>query len=250
MLTLLDPLLAPLARLMVSRGIGFPELAERLKLHFVRAAIDAGEGKSTDSRISVLTGLQRRDIARLRSDKAKEAHVSHLSRLVATWQTDATYQSPDGKPATLPRAGPQPSFEALARSIRTDIHPRTMLDALIEAGTVTRDAATDEVSLAASAYLPLPGSDEQIAYLANNIGDHLEAATLNVRADEPPFFERAVHYSGLSEADIAELDATFRKSQMDLLQHLNARAARMKNDSRGTLRFRAGGYFYSKEQDQ
>jgi len=59
MLHILDILLAQLARLMVAQSIAFPDLAERLKTHYVAAAIRAGA--KTDSRISVVTGLQRGD---------------------------------------------------------------------------------------------------------------------------------------------------------------------------------------------
>ena len=64
---LLDTLLAPFARLLVARGVLFPDLSERLKAHYVEAAKGLTQGKLTDSRLSVLTGLQRRDIARLKT---------------------------------------------------------------------------------------------------------------------------------------------------------------------------------------
>lgn len=246
MLDLLDSLLSPLARILVRRGIPFPDFAERMKAHYVRAAEAQSDGAATDSRVSVLTGLQRRDVARLRSYEPKPERPNHLVSLVARWQTEPGYQG-FTKPLVLPKNGPAPSFEALAASIRKDIHARTMLDALEEAGTVGVNEEAQRVTLLKTSYQPLAGSDDQIAYLADNLGDHISAATENVLADQPQHFERAVHYASLSAEDVAILDATYQGRQMELFEELSRMAADMKSQGKGTERFRAGGYFYTAE---
>ena len=244
MINILDPLLSALTRLTVARGILFPDLMERLKRHYIDAATAMTTGKATDSRLSVLTGLQRRDIVRLREIPAQEQTPNHLARLVALWQTEPAY-STGGKPKTLTKNGPAPSFESLARLVRRDVHPRTMLDTLQTTGTVVINADQD-VQLMQTSYQPLAGSEDQLAYLADNFGDHLNAATDNVLGQTPPHFERAVHYSGLTAEQIEELKADFNTGQMALLEHLSQKAAAMKKlpSSDATDRFRAGGYFY------
>ena len=231
----LDSLLAPIARLAVARGVLFAEVAERLKRQFVAAAEDRIVGKVTDSRISVMTGLQRRDIVRLRAEASPPAPpVNHLSRLVARWVAQGGYP--------LPRKGAQ-SFDTLAQDIRRDVHPATMLAQLTDAGTVRLDP-DDLVVLQARSYQPLPGTDAQLDYLARNGGDFLSAATANVLHDPAPFFERAVHYSHLSEEAVAMLEAEYRTAQMQLLGQINAKAAALQDTHPGQTRFRAGGYFY------
>lgn len=242
----LDTLLAPLARLMVVRGVLFPELSERLKAHYVIAAMGAAEDKATDSRLSVMTGLQRRDVARLRGFEPKPAKAGHLTRLVALWQTEDGYHD-DGTPRELIRAGEAPSFDALAWLVRRDVHPRTMLDALVDNGTVEIDGDGQTVRLIAQSYQPHAGSAEQMAYLAQNVGDHLSAATGNVTGDAP-VFERAVHYAGLAPDQIQALEGRHAELQMAVLQELNAMAAEMKKSGTGRCRFRAGGYFYKTEE--
>lgn len=245
----LDHLLAPLCRLLVARGVAFADLAERLKGHYVQAAdaqAQAEGGKSTDSRLSVLTGLQRREVARLRGFEVKPAKPNPLSRLVALWQSDPAYAG-----RALPRTGPAPSFEALALEVRKDIHPRTMLDTLLATSTATLSNDDTHVHLVETAYLPLSGSEDQLDYLATNVGDHLDAAASNVLGASPPHFERAVHYSGLTDDQVAALAKQFHEGQMALLQQLNAKAAQMKsgNDSTASARFRAGGYVFTQTED-
>nr|WP_097806458.1 DUF6502 family protein [Pelagimonas varians] len=249
MLETFDSLLAALARLMVARGVPFFELSERLKGHYVRAAQVQSADKTTDSRLSVMTGLQRRDIARLRAFEAKPARKNPLSKLVAMWQTHAEYCIERG-PKPLPRNGPAPSFESLARNVRQDVHPRTMLDTLEAAGTVSI-GEDGHITLQQKAYVPLRGSDEQLTYLSDNTGDHVLAACENVQGARPAHFERAVHYTGLTPSQVATLAADFEVGQMAVLADINAKANAMKSKApdRADQRFRAGAYFYTSKDN-
>lgn len=248
---LFDALFAPLARLLVARGVQFPDLVERMKAHYVQAALAQAGDKTTDSRVSVMTGLQRRDIARLRGADVKDSRPNHLSRLVALWQTDAPWARA-GRAQPLPRSGDDPSFEGLAQTVRRDVHPRTMLDALIATGTVKLSADEKTVTLVQGSYQPLAGSDDQLAYLARNLGDHAQAAFENVQGRAPAHFERAVHYTGLTEAQVADLAARFAEAEMDLLREIAQSAAQMKasNTTPGHVRIRAGGYFFQTEMPE
>lgn len=245
MMDILDRLLGPLVRLLVARGILFPELIERMKAHYIQAARHIAGEDATDSRLSVMTGLQRRDVTRLKDFSPKEQRPNHLVRLVALWQTETDYLD-KGLPRSLPRTGPAPSFEALAKMVLRDIHPRTMLDALLATGTVALDEEAKEVRLLQTSYQPLAGSEDQITYLTNNLGDHMSAATENVLGADPPHFERAVHYTSLSPEQVAELEDEYRTGQMALFEALSQKAAAMKKlqKASGRRRFRAGGYFY------
>lgn len=221
----LSPLLTPLARLAIARGWRFGDVVERLRHAFIEAARDEAGADATDSRISVMTGLQRRDVARLRAESGAGAaeHATtdadppnHLARIVARWLADPAL---DGAP--LPRRG-EGSFDALAASVHRDVHPRTFLDRLVAAGTVREEG--DTVILIEQAYRPLAGSDAALRYLAQNVGDHLAASVHNV-VRRPRFLERAVHYDGLGPAAIAELDALWRAQAGAALAAVNARAA-------------------------
>lgn len=250
MLKLLDPLFASLARLAVAQGVLFPDLVERLKPHFLNAARDMTEGKVTDSRLSVITGLQRRDIVRLKGYNDGDPRPNHLTRLVALWRTETPFCDGSG-PLSLTRNGPEPSFETLARLVRRDVHPRTMLDTLADAGTVAVSSYGDEVRLLQKSYQPLSGSEDQLAYLARNIADHMAAATENVLGQLPPHFERAVHYTELTSAQVDELKSEYLELQMSVFQDLSTKAARMKKDAPAgaSHRFRAGGYFFQKTEE-
>lgn len=235
--SVLERVFRPVARLCVARGVRFADVAEWLRGAFYRAAVEAGA--ATDSRIAVLTGLQRRDVARLRAgaEPARTAQVHPCARIVARWLAQ-------GHPRDLPLRGDGASFEALAFAVRKDVHPRTLLDQLVEAGTVSEDGAM--VRLLHDAYQPLPGSDGQLAYLAANTGDHLAAAVANVTQAQG-HFERAVEYQGLSAEAVAELNALWTARMEAAMVELNAAAHAMPASANGRQRFRAGAYFYDEE---
>ncbi|MCL6282693.1 DUF6502 family protein [Ruegeria sp. 2012CJ41-6] len=211
-------------------------MAERLRRAYVEVAVELAGANVTVSRLSVMTGLQRRDVARLleSQDSLETKRPDQLSRLVAVWL--ANY---DGTP--LPQHGSSASSDALAKSIRKDVHPKSMLDALIEVGTVAIDGP--KVRLLRNAHVPLEGSDAQIRYLGQNVGDHLATAVGNVLGD-PPAYDLAVHYDGLSIEAARALEELWRARMGPVLQEVNAKALEYQVRENGPARFRGGGYFH------
>ena len=225
----LTRMLLPLARLAMGRGLGVRDVLDPLKRAFLLAAQEGGGVRPTDSALALATGLQRRDVARLRTEGLAPRPPSAAARLLADWPDDPV----------LPRTGPSPSFEALARGVRQDVHPRSLLDRLVAAGAVADEG--DAVRLLDRAYAPGGGSPEQLAYLAENLHDHGAAAVTNV-LDGQRFFDRAAHYDGLGRVDAELLSLEHARGQMAVLRDLSDRAAAMQGG--GTVRVRFGGYGY------
>ena len=237
----LDYLMRPLTRLAIRRGVLFPELAEQLKRSYVRSAQDEAASSATDSLLSVMTGLQRRDISRLRASQAPEAkpHRQPLAEIISLWWATDAYD-----PKGIPVQGDGASFSSLARLIRKDVHPRTFLELLKQAEAV--EEADGMVRLLARAYQPQHGSDDQLAYLGENVGDHLSTAVSNVLG-ETDLLDAGVHHAGLSEAAIADLEAHWRRRQHELMIELDQMAQSVPEMESGDRRFRAGAYFHVAE---
>ena len=89
----------PLVRLLIRSGIAFPMLTELLRELYVNVAeYDfALLGKEqTDSRVSLLTGVHRKEVRRLRGAgapvNAVPATVSQTSRILARWLADPDFR--------------------------------------------------------------------------------------------------------------------------------------------------------------
>ncbi|WP_172329715.1 DUF6502 family protein [Mangrovicoccus sp. HB161399] len=251
-----DRILRPLVRAMIGRGLTYPQLAELLKPLFIEQAVrhfGLPGRRMTDSRISVLTGLQRRDIRTLREQseapRGPERGHGPIPRLVALWQGDPRFRDASGAPKPLPRSpGAGESFESLVAEIGRDVHPRTLLDEMLRLGLA--EAEGDSVRLLEDSLVPSRDEEMMLRYYAANLGDHAEAAAANLlAAPEPgPFFERAVHYNKLSAASLDALEEMARSRQLALLKELNTEALRLQRQDmeQGAAagRIRIGAFVY------
>lgn len=257
----LRQVLYPLVKLTLAKGVTYPQLQELLKAVFVEVAEKEFRlpGKEqTDSRISLLSGLHRKDVKRLRTEPATEESVTSRSiplgaQVVSRWSGDPDYLDSDGLPRPIPRHGnnpDEPSFGRLVASISTDIRARALLDEWLQQGIVER-SDDDKISLKLDAFVPQAGIDEKLFYLGNNLHDHAAAATHNICGDGKPLLERCVHYNGIASDRINSLQTMAETKGMKLLLDINraAAAAASPEASPATLgaaqeRFTFGIYFY------
>ena len=244
-------LMRPVVRVLIARGVRFPEFSDWLKEHYLTVAerFFRLDGKRvTDSRLHLLTGLQRKDIKAIRARIAAPepaASAGPVPRVVALW---LAAHSRDGRPVPLPRQGPAPSFEALVADVSRDMHHRTIQDELLRLGLAELDG--DMLILTEDAFLPARDDEALLGYFGANLGDHAAASAENVLAapDPGPHLERAVHYNHLTPEAVDELDALSRKLLVEALSKINASAASLqKRDRRkasATARFRSGAFVY------
>lgn len=228
--------LRPLVRLLIARSVSFPVASGLLRSLFVEVAVEEFpvEGKpQTDSRITLLTGVHRKDVKRLREQRhpaLRPPRAASLgSQLIARWLTLAEYLDDGGQPRSLsrlPAAEDDHSFESLVRSINTDIRPRVVLDEWQRLGLVHVDD-DDRVHLNVQGFIPAKGSDEMTYFFGRNLHDHAAAAVSNMLGDAAPFLERSVNYGGLSRAAVDELTDLAQRKGGELLRELNARALRL-----------------------
>lgn len=249
-------LLRPLVRLMIAKGVGFAAASELLKGIYVEEAerhFRIGDKRMTESRLSLLTGLRRREVKRLREAGPIPIALTSMGpapRVILHWATAPEWRSATGVPLQLPtRSESGPSFEVLAAEISRDIHPRSVLDTLIAAKAVRLEPDGQTVTLLSDVYLP--DSDfERLAYLSANVGDHAEAAVSNVLSSgKPPFFERAAHFNKLTAASVAALDVQARDIQTTALAEIAKAAETAQRDDvkapGANMRFRAGAFIFS-----
>lgn len=247
--------------LLLDNGLTYGWLSKILKIIYVDVAeteFSLEQKRQTDSRISLLTGVHRKDVRRLRSED-KENFEPPLSifigaKLVAIWTTNKNFMDKAGNPAALPRLSSNVdkksahSFEELVRRVNKDIRPRAILDEWLRLGAVSLDDH-DRVKLEVDAFIPAKGFDEKAYYLGKNVHDHMAAARRNVQSAEPPFLERSVYYDQLSDASVEELSRLSEEESMALLKKINKRALQLqkrdvKSKSTGK-RMNFGLYFFS-----
>lgn len=252
-------LLKPLVRLLVARGLRYPDLAALLKDVYFEIAMEAhaASGEATTSRISLSTGLHRKDVRRMREEGPGEglpARTTMASELFTRWISDPRYLDARKQPRRLPRLasdGGERSFESLAASVSSDVRPRALLEELVRLGVVRVDAE-DHVELDGRAFVPRQGSDEVHFYFAENAHDHLAAAVHNLLGLEPMMLEQAIFGDALSRESVAEIAARVRDGWHGMVRDIVPRASELDGrDARAGRtdhRMRFGIYFYSERK--
>jgi hypothetical protein len=234
--------LRPLIRLLLSHGIRYQTFCDLAKSTYIQVAEEEfklDNKAQTDSRISLLTGVHRRDVNRLRNETLAEStlplQASMSAQLLAIWNGSDEYLGSDGTPRPLPRLvskGGEHSFEALVRSVSKDFRARVVLDEWLRQGIATLDEQ-DNVHLMVDAFVSPQEIEEKTFYFGQNIHDHLAATVHNLIGATPPFLERCVYYNNLTAESVAEYERVAKSAGMRALHTVNRHAIELQNRDAG-----------------
>lgn len=253
-------LLRPLARLLMAYGVNFVAFSNIAKGVFVEVAardFHTDGSPVTDSQVSLMSGVHRREVKRLREEISRQAPppavVSLGAQVVSRWCADPALLDHQRRPLPLPRQASQggdASFERLVEGVSKDIRARAVLDEWLRLGVVTLDAK-DCVHLVEHAFIPARGMEEKCFYLGKNIGDHMAAAAHNLLDSQPPFLERSVYCDGLSPESVETLRLLAREMAVNAMQEINRRALDLQEVDLGRSdagqRMTFGVYYYAED---
>ncbi len=246
-------LLRPLVRYLIGRGVTFTSLASLLKVVYVEEGLARHGGRpSTDSDLSLATGIHRKEIKRLRTlitehdnprDAARGAHIA--AQLIGAWVSSDDTREADGRLKDLPlHSATELSFETLTRRIKADVRPRAILDDLIRARAATYEEG-GRVRLLRTAYVPDVPHDK-LVFLADNVGDHMASAFHNLGTGTP-FVERALFFDALPHAALDAARPGIEAAADRLLQGLHRDLTPLESGTETdgqSRRLRVGVYYY------
>jgi hypothetical protein len=229
---------------MLSHGIRFQTFCDLVKSTYIQVAEEEfrlDNKEQTDSRISLLTGVHRRDVKRLRNESlavsSLSLQASMSAQLLAMWSGRPEYVDSQGLPLPLPRLaskGGERSFEALVQSISKDFRARVVLDEWLRQGIATLDEQ-DNVHLAADAFVSPQGFEEKAFYFGQNIHDHLAATVHNLSGIAPPYLERCVYYDKLTAESVREYERVAKSVGMRALHTVNRHATELQKRDEGKI---------------
>lgn len=199
-------ILRPLARMLLRNGVSYKAFAELAKRVFVEVAQEEFRipgRKQSDSRVSVITGLSRKEVKRVRSeggandDSLLRLH-NRASRVIYGWLQDREFLDAQGQPRPLPVEDPRgPDFVDLVRRYSGDAPPRAVMDELERLRAVER-RDDGRLALAAANQADLVRDPrDKLAFL----GDSLEAVIQSV--DRHWNGEGGEHFHGLVAREVA-----------------------------------------------
>jgi len=186
-------LLLPVVRFLLKHGVTWDEFGELSKGAFVKVARDdyGIEGRPTNnSRVAMLTGLSRREVARVRDqllegkDFAVALHGNQISRILTGWHVDSEFATEHGQPKDLPATGPTGSLSSLLKryagdlphgAIRKEMQQRRLIEELDDGRirVLKRDFVYSEID------------PEIVRLLGIALHDHATTLEHNLDAERP-----------------------------------------------------------------
>jgi hypothetical protein len=219
--------------------------------------------KQTTSRISLLTGLTRKEVGRLLSKEDSgdawrdRSRINRAARVLNGWAQDPDFLDGRGAPASLPfEAERSVSFSDLVRRHGADVTARAVMDELLRVGSIRR-LKDGRLRPLDRVYLPRTDASEKLAILGTDVADLIAAIDHNItQPEQEPFYQRKVAYDNLPAEYLPKLRGLVRRNAQKLLERLDAEMARHDRDvtpdpsSPGGKRAMVGIYYFEDDRDE
>lgn len=254
-------IMKPLARILLRNGISFGTFSDLAKWVYVQTATEEfglGNRKQSISRVSVLTGLSRKEVKRVKemrrpSDADVAEQYNRAVRVIAAWRRERDFSDGHGNPLILPLTGHGSSFAELVRRFSGDLPFRAIMDELVNTGVVEK-TEDNHVRLRDRSYVPREDNGMRYHILGTDVGNLIATIDHNLQANESNrLFQRKVSYDNLPQEALAVFHEMAAESAQKLLEKLDEWLAANDRDTNpdieGTGRHCAGlGIYYFERQ--
>jgi hypothetical protein len=254
-------LLRPLIRLLLRNGLTYGDFADLSKWVFMDVAVKEFSipgRKQSISRVSVITGLTRKEVSRLQKitapdDSAIAHQYNRAARVISGWLRDEHFHDKKGHPADLHFETGKHSFSELVKKHSGDIPPRAILDELLRVGTVALDEK-NRIHLLTDGFVPRTGEKDKLHILGTDVQFLLSTIDYNLQQNsQTPRFQRKVAYNNLPKEALPQFRKLSAEKAQALLIELDRFLAKqdrdINSDVKGTGRKQAGMGIYYFEQD-
>jgi len=198
----LGRLLEPIVLLLLKSGITWREFADLAKVKFVQVATNEFgiRGRPTNaSRVAILTGIDRRDVRKLRLGSAEQpafdlGFMSKPTQVLGGWFHDPDFRTESGQPRDLHVSEGEHSFAALVRRYTPGIPHVAMIKELRAVGAV-EELRDGRLRVLKRNYIPRELTNNQIRLwgsVLEDVGTALEHNLTRNPSERPRFERRAL----------------------------------------------------------
>ena len=245
-------LLLPVVRFVLRHGVTFSEFKELSKDAYVQVARGSYgiQGRPTNNaRVSMLTGLSRREVAKVR-DRLCEGGMLHqdnqgnrISQILTGWHVDSEFTDGHDQPKVLPAIGPSGSLASLLKryagdlphgAIRKEMHQRALIEELKDGSyrVLSRDYVYSNLDPDSVNRMGVALHDHAATLEHNLNEEHLSASRFEAIADNAcvrpstyKAFHKLVEDRGLSFLE--EMDTWLSENEVESSTDTNTRNVRL-----------------------
>ncbi|MCB0346876.1 MAG: hypothetical protein KDD66_17290 [Bdellovibrionales bacterium] len=198
-------ILKPAISFCVRRGVKIKDIMEAVKANLVDVAFDELEaqgGRQSVSRVSVMTGLNRREVVRLRESEGElNDRPSLTQKILGQWQADPRFTTKTGKPRVLSCGDDDSEFTSLVEAVSQDVGAGSVMAELERVGLVHKNKGkvklllgAEDVQLDPTAAYTLLARDSSTLYrvVEENVFSGREVRNHHSRTEYDNIFHDAV----------------------------------------------------------
>jgi hypothetical protein len=202
-------LLKPVIKFCLKRSIKFQEFTECAKQLFCelsQSEFAESSEKLSASRVSVITGLSRREVTRFSSTGKGESKLNQpnfIAKVISEWGSKR-FKSSSSKTRILSCEGKSSEFAKLVSSISQDLNPYTVLNELERTGCIER--VGNKVKLKTDHYISKGKTLEGYELLGKDLDNLIQGVEQNILAlYKTPNLHLRTFYDNISPDDIEHI---------------------------------------------
>lgn len=251
-------ILKPVVRILLRNGVSYATFADIARKVYVDSGFDEARRqgqKQTVSNVSIITGINRKEVKRLRdaltySDDTSLKKFNRIVRVLAGWQHDEEFLDDDAEPRDLKLEGEKASFTRLVRRYSGDMPVVAMLNALIDSGNI-KVIDNGNIQLINRNYLPASDSEEKLNILGIDTAELIQTIdhNINVVDQADAWFQRKASNTHVRVDALPKLKLRINKKAQQLLEDIDAAFSENESDKDDHCAVSVGIYF-CQENDQ
>ncbi|MDH5454581.1 MAG: DUF6502 family protein [Gammaproteobacteria bacterium] len=258
-------LLMPVVRFVMRHGVTIAEFGELTKDAFVQVARqDYGiDGRPTNNaRVAMLTGLSRREVAKVRDRllegdlPAEDSRGNRISRILTGWHIDTEFTDKDGQPKVLPATGSKGSWPSLLKRYAGDL-PHGAIRKEMQQRALIEEQGDGSLRVLKRDYVFSGLDPESVNQLGIALHDH--AATLEHNLNEnhqaTPRFERMADNASIKPSAYKAFQKLVEQRGLSFLEEMDGWLSEHEHDTKTdsaarTVRLGVGVYLIYDDSEQ
>ena len=252
-------ILTPLVRILLRNGVAYGTFADIARKVYVDVGFHEAERlgqKTTISNVSILTGINRKEVKRLKENEAFDTdrtlkRSNRIVRVIAGWLNDEEFLDADGNPKDLEIEGSIASFTDLVRRYSGDMPVVAMLNALQDRGYIAMTEDGKAVLIKRS-FAPTTDPEQKLNFLGTDTAELIETIDHNLQVEkaEDAWFQRTAFNVNVSCDSITELKKSIGKRAQSLLEEVDADLTQNETDQEDNrCQVSLGVYFHMQKNE-
>lgn len=240
----LRSLLRPVVRYCIRNSLKFPDLLEDVKNLFVELSkeeVTSHGQEASISKLSVISGLNRRDVTKIISRKlSPPEEANFLRKVLGQWESDPKFSIKNGKPRSLTVEGRNSEFSRLVRSVSQDLNSYTVLFELERVGAIKKEKG--RVTRVREVFVPSKDTKHGFRLLGGDIEDLVSGVSENILSiPDVPNLHVKTHYDNIAVESLPKIREWLLEKGAIFHEEVRRFLSKLDKDTNQKLDNKAGG---------